>query len=246
MNELTKNVLVMLCSVICALVAVKGSVRLTKKDVKDTKAEGILGITVKATIMATVTATRVNNSIAQLQNELNNQGAKLLVDGFYGPKTLLACPILKFGVQVNITKWLQKRLALKLQDGLFGNGTNTAVRNYQTALRLGVDGIVGQGYWSDALLIIILGTVLGVLYKRGKTDLVKDIIYSLVVKAQKELGSTTGSAKYSQVISELCGKLPVILRLLFTKTELNKHIEASVKWLRSRLEDPNVTLLSSA
>jgi len=39
MNELAKSVLIILCSVIGAVMAVKGSVRLTKKDVKDTKAE---------------------------------------------------------------------------------------------------------------------------------------------------------------------------------------------------------------
>jgi N-acetylmuramoyl-L-alanine amidase len=115
-------------------------------------AEGILGHTISTTsTVVIVPATRVNNSIAQLQAELNKQGARLLVDGFYGPKTLAACPLLKFGASGNITKWLQKRLALSLQDGLFGNGTNIAVRNYQTALRLVSDGIVGQGTWNALL-----------------------------------------------------------------------------------------------
>jgi len=101
-----------------------------------------------------------------------------------------------------------------------------------------------MAYWTDALLLIIIAAVLGILYKRGKKDLVKDIIYSLVVKAEKELGSTTGGAKYSQVISELYEKLPFILRLFFTKTELNKYIDDSVKWLKIKLKDPAVTLLS--
>lgn len=122
-------------------------------------AEGILGhainepVAVKPVVpkVIPVPATRVNNSIAQLQAELNRQGAKLLVDGFYGPKTLAACPIIKVGAQGNITKWLQKRLALKLQDGIFGNGTLAAVKNYQTALGLVSDGVVGQGTWAALL-----------------------------------------------------------------------------------------------
>lgn len=119
-------------------------------------AEGILGHAIGTTVVKNITvlavpATRVNNSIAQLQAELNKQGARLLVDGFYGPKTLAACPTIRIGASGNITKWLQKRLALKLQDGLFGNGTNAAVRSYQSALRLVSDGIVGQRTW-DALL----------------------------------------------------------------------------------------------
>ena len=104
----------------------------------------------KPTIVPT---TAVNNSIAQLQAELNKQGAKLLVDGFYGPSTLAACPTLKVGTSGNITKWLQKRLALKveLQDGVFGNITLNAVKAYQVAVHIGADGIVGQGTWHELL-----------------------------------------------------------------------------------------------
>ena len=39
MNELTKTIVIIACAVIGAVYAVKGSIRLTKKDVKDTKAE---------------------------------------------------------------------------------------------------------------------------------------------------------------------------------------------------------------
>lgn len=99
-------------------------------------------------------------------------------------------------------------------------------------------------YWSDVLLIIVVVAVLATLYKRGKKDLVKEIIYTLVIKAEKELGSATGSAKYSQVISELYIKLPFILKLFFTKAELNKYIEDGVKWLKTKLQDPTITLLS--
>ena len=101
-------------------------------------------------------------------------------------------------------------------------------------------------YWTDALLVIGVVIILAILYKRGKKDLVKEIIYTLVVKAEKELGSATGSAKYSQVITTLYLKLPFILRLFFTKVELNKYIEDSVIWLKNKLKDPNVNLLTYA
>jgi len=104
------------------------------------------------TVANIVPATRVNNSIAQLQAELNKQGfGPILIDGFYGPITLKACPLVKAGAVGEITRWIQKRLALKLQDGKFGGGTKTAVTNYQRALRLSADGIVGENTW-DALL----------------------------------------------------------------------------------------------
>ena len=123
-------------------------------------AEGIVGhainigapvTTIETVTLLAVPKTRVNNSVAQLQTELNRQGAHLKVDGFYGPKTLAACPLLRFGAQGNITKWLQKRLAIKLQDGIFGNGTLGSVKNYQQALRLSMDGVVGKNTWAALL-----------------------------------------------------------------------------------------------
>lgn len=108
---------------------------------------------VKATV---VPVTRVNNSIAQLQAELNKQGfGSLVIDGFYGPATLKALPTLRIGSNGNITKWLQKRLAMSTDDqvGTFGPKTLTAVVAYQrsTGLGLTADGIVGEGTWAALL-----------------------------------------------------------------------------------------------
>jgi len=111
------------------------------------------GVVAKATV---VPATRNNNSVAQLQAELNVQGfGPIAVDGFYGPKTLDACPMVKEGATGNITKWLQKRLAMNLQDGIFGSGTKAAVFAYQKAIgekTVGrADGIVGRLTWAALL-----------------------------------------------------------------------------------------------
>jgi len=111
------------------------------------------GRVIKTTV---VPATRVNNSVAQLQAELNKQGfGPLVVDGFYGPKTLKALPTLRIGATGNITKWLQKRLAMSVADqiGIFGPKTLSAVVAYQRSpgLDLDADGIVGAGTWAALL-----------------------------------------------------------------------------------------------
>jgi len=99
-------------------------------------------------------------------------------------------------------------------------------------------------YWSDILLVFVVVAGLTILYKRGKKDLVKSIVKTLVVKAQIALGSTTNTAKYNLVIATLYEKLPLILRIVFTKVEIDTYIKDSVTWLNTKLEDPNVNLLS--
>ena len=95
--------------------------------------------------------------VKRLQEECNKQGfSKQTVDGIPGPATLAGCPVLKKGAKGNITKLLQEKL-VKLGystngvDGIFGNGTHTAVREFQKTRGLSIDGIVGQNTWRKLL-----------------------------------------------------------------------------------------------
>ncbi|MBU3171337.1 N-acetylmuramoyl-L-alanine amidase [Clostridium estertheticum] len=108
----------------------------------------------KPASIVTIPETRVNNSIAQLQDECNRQGfSNQKVDGFSGTNTLAGCPLTKFGANGNITKWIQKRLGFptNLQTGYFGDITKNAIIKYQAVMGLNADGIVGQGTWAALL-----------------------------------------------------------------------------------------------
>lgn len=83
-----------------------------------------------------------------------------------------------------------------------------------------------------ALLFIV---VLLFIYKNGKKDFVKQVVLSLVVQAEKALGSGTGELKYAMVIEQLYIVLPLIVRLLITKKELDQMIENSVDYLKKYL-----------
>lgn len=90
--------------------------------------------------------------IARLQIELNNQFHKdLNVDGLRGPKTLDACVTVKRGAKGNITKLIQERLnsvGFHISvDGIFGGGTENAVKVFQRNRGLSADGIVGRNTW---------------------------------------------------------------------------------------------------
>lgn len=85
-----------------------------------------------------------------LQVELNKQyKAGLIVDGKMGPKTKAACPTIQKGAKGNLTYILQAKLYIlgfdpKGIDGIFGNGTEAAVKAFQKANKLAVDGKAGK------------------------------------------------------------------------------------------------------
>ena len=90
--------------------------------------------------------------VARLQKELNAQFHKgLAVDGLRGPKTLGACVTVKRGARGNITKLIQERLNSVgfhiSTDGIFGSGTEKAVKVFQKNRGLVTDGIVGRNTW---------------------------------------------------------------------------------------------------
>lgn len=84
------------------------------------------------------------------------------------------------------------------------------------------------------VLIMLIGLLF--LYKRGKKDFIRQIVLSLVVQAEKALGSGTGELKYAMVVENLYKVLPFILTILISKKELDNIIESSVKYLKEYLK----------
>lgn len=88
--------------------------------------------------------------VAALQTELNRQtGAGLDVDGIFGACTSSAIFNVKNGMQGNITRILQGLLLCNGYgaggfDGIFGTGTEAALREFQYQNALDVDGIAGK------------------------------------------------------------------------------------------------------
>ena len=86
--------------------------------------------------------------------------------------------------------------------------------------------------WQNILVILILVTLIIILYKHNKKETVRKIILSLVVQAEKVLGSGTGELKYAYVIDKFYSSLPGIIRLLYTKKEIDSFIEEGVTKLK--------------
>lgn len=92
-----------------------------------------------------------------------------------------------------------------------------------------------SNYWVDAIIILVATVLLIVAYKAGHRNTVKKIILSLVVQAEKALGSGTGELKYAMVIEAIYNKLPVVMRFLFTPEEIDNMIEEGVDKLKEIL-----------
>ncbi|MBN3421774.1 GH25 family lysozyme [Clostridium botulinum] len=93
--------------------------------------------------------------IKELQKEINNQGfGNISIDGIAGDNTLNASPVCKPGAKGNITKIIQQMLinigypiGSYGADGIFGDGTKTAIKALQKDCNLSIDGIVGTETW---------------------------------------------------------------------------------------------------
>lgn len=131
----------------CAKAIVEGILNTTVNNVTHTEAP-------KPTPAPDNNTTKLNYDgwVARLQTELNNQFHKgLNVDGLRGHKTLDACVTVKHGARGNITKLIQERLNSVgfhiSTDGIFGGGTENAVKVFQRNRGLSADGIVGRNTW---------------------------------------------------------------------------------------------------
>lgn len=95
--------------------------------------------------------------VKTLQHELNAQfGAGLNEDGIWGPKTRAACVNVRRGAKGNITRVLQGALichgySTNGFDGIFGGGTESAVKSYQSDHGLSADGIAGKATFASLL-----------------------------------------------------------------------------------------------
>ncbi|MBO0560220.1 glycosyl hydrolase [Clostridium botulinum] len=93
--------------------------------------------------------------ISSLQQEITRQGfGNLYADGIAGDNTLNVSPVCKQGARGGITKIVQQMLinigypvGSYGADGVFGNGTVTAIKALQKDCNLSADGIVGKETW---------------------------------------------------------------------------------------------------
>lgn len=83
--------------------------------------------------------------------------------------------------------------------------------------------------WDSVLVVVAFLALVVVLIKRGETKILKQILFSLVTQAEKQFGSGTGSLKYAAVADWIYQRIPAVLKLLFTSSDIEKMIEAALE-----------------
>lgn len=83
--------------------------------------------------------------------------------------------------------------------------------------------------WDSVLVVVAFLAVVVVLIKRGETKILKQILFNLVTQAEKQFGSGTGSLKYAAVADWIYQRIPAVLKLLFTSSDIEKMIEAALE-----------------
>ena len=83
--------------------------------------------------------------------------------------------------------------------------------------------------WDSVLVVVAFLAVVVVLIKRGETKILKQILFNLVTQAEKQFGSGTGSLKYAAVADCIYQRIPAVLKLLFTSSDIEKMIEAALE-----------------
>lgn len=83
--------------------------------------------------------------------------------------------------------------------------------------------------WDSVLVVVAFLALVVVLIKRGETKILKQILFNLVTQAEKQFGSGTGSLKYAAVADWIYQRIPAVLKLLFTSSDIEKMSEAALE-----------------
>ena len=83
--------------------------------------------------------------------------------------------------------------------------------------------------WDSVLVVVAFLALVVVLIKRGETKILKQILFNLVTQAEKQFGSGTGSLKYAAIADWIYQRIPAVLKLLFTSSDIEKMIEAALE-----------------
>lgn len=88
--------------------------------------------------------------------------------------------------------------------------------------------------WDSVLLVIIVVAAAIVLYRRGETALLENLLFALVTKAEREFGSGTGELKRATVIGWVYERLPRIAQLVISQKTIERLLENALEYAKQK------------
>ena len=91
--------------------------------------------------------------------------------------------------------------------------------------------------WTSVVTIVLVIIVGLYLLRKGQKDVVYQMLFFLVIEAEKAFGGGTGILKYSAVTTWLYERLPTIVTVLFTSKQIDAMIEQAVLDMKEYLSN---------
>jgi hypothetical protein len=107
-------------------------------------------------------------------------------------------------------------------------------------LIMGIQGVLPMPVAMNVVAIGVFVGVLLVLLYNGQIDIVRQILLSLVIEAEKIYGSGTGMMKYNYVLGKTYSMIPGIVKLFVTQQKLDELLEAAVDQLQVFLVEMSI------
>jgi hypothetical protein len=91
-------------------------------------------------------------------------------------------------------------------------------------------------YWDSILIVLAVIVLLMLSYKKHGSKYINEVLFYLVTKAEQQYGGGTGELKYAAVVDWLFERIPFVLRILFTKKQIDHLIETAVIKMKEYLK----------
>lgn len=90
--------------------------------------------------------------------------------------------------------------------------------------------------WDSMLIIVGMLVIIILGIKRGETTILRQILFSLVTKAEQEFGSNVGVLKFAAVADMIYQRIPSVLKIFYTSKDIEKMIEDVLKEAKEKWE----------
>lgn len=88
--------------------------------------------------------------------------------------------------------------------------------------------------WDSALLVIAVFGGIIILYRRGEVALLENLLFTLVIKAERDFGAGTGELKRAAVIDWVYERLPKIVTLIVSQKTIEGLLEAALSYAKKK------------